>query len=112
MIGALRGNLFPNSSLSPFPYRELGGPPARVDFVFQLVSIAAVIQDLIPDPLFLARETGPFDNENSGSFVQSKFLSFLRRQILGANLVSLTRHVNPVHLFQMVIERARQLICR
>ena len=104
--------LLPNSRLGTPSYCEPGRSAADVNFVFQLISIAPVIEDLIPDREFHLSEAGPFDNENSSSFVQRKFFRLSHRQILSANLVAFTCHVDSVHLFQIVIERACQLICR
>src|SRR6516165_5557241 len=59
-----------------------------------------VVKDLIPDREFHLSEAGPFDNQNSSSFVQPKFFRFSHGQILHANLVPFAGHVDSVHLFQ------------
>ena len=79
---------------------------AGMDFVFQFISIAPVVEDLIPGRDFLLTEAGPFNNENSSPFVQRKFFRFSHGQILSANIVPFTGHVDSVHLFQIVIKRA------
>jgi hypothetical protein len=43
-----------------------------VDFVFQFISIAPVVEDLIPGRDFLLTEAGPFNNENSSSLFLAK----------------------------------------
>ena len=102
----MRSLLNPNLRLGTPSYCEPGRSAAGVDFVFQFISIAPVIEDLIPDREFHLSEAGPFDNENSSSFVQPKLFRFSQGQILSANLVPFTCHVDSVHLFQIVIERA------
>jgi len=77
-----------------------------MDFVFQFISIAPVVEDLVPNWGFYLSEAGPFDHKNSSSLFQVEFLRFSPRQILGADLVSLACHVDSVHLFQIVIKRA------
>src|SRR5260370_40620479 len=87
-------------------YSAPGMSAACVDFVVLFISLATVVEDLIPDRDVHLIIADPFNNENSSSFVQRKFFSFSHGQILSANLVPFTCHVDSVHLFQIVIERA------